>query len=339
MKPWLSLLLGCFLSKAIAVPIQAQITPDGTTNTVISPTNNGTIIEAGDRLDNNLFHSFDEFSVPNGSEVLFNNPQEIVNIFSRVTGGKISDIDGLIGANGGANLFLINPAGIVFGEGAALNLGGSFVASTADSIVFSDEVEFSATDTTDPPLLTINQPLGLNFGNSAGDIEVNGSSLQVDDGETLALLGGNTSITEAEIIAPGGRVEIGSLGDNSLVRLTAVNPDWLFDYQNVNNFQNLRLSDNTEIAVNGDGNGSIALNANNIELLSGSSLQAGIDTGFSLDASAREIALNAQDTILIDNSAIINEVQEEAVGNGGDIRLTGRSYPPIVGEGEIQVIF
>lgn len=168
MKLWYSLLLGSFLSSAIIVPVQAQITVDGTTNTKVISTDNGIRIDDGNKFGANLFHSFDQFSVLNGTEAFFNNANDIVNIFSRVTGGNISNIDGLIRANGTANLFLLNPAGIIFGENASLDIGGSFLGSTSNSIVFSDGVEFLATDADadEPPLLTINMPIGLNLGNN-----------------------------------------------------------------------------------------------------------------------------------------------------------------------------
>ena len=170
MTTWYSLLVGLFLSSSLALPVKAQIAVDGTTNTNLTPIENGIRIDDGDRAGNNLFHSFEQFSVLNGSEAFFNNANDIVNIFSRVTGGNISNIDGLLRANGTANLFLLNPAGIIFGENAQLDIGGSFLSSTADSIVFSDGVEFLATDADEPPLLTINMPIGLNLGNNPGDI-------------------------------------------------------------------------------------------------------------------------------------------------------------------------
>ena len=213
MKLWRSLLLGICLCSASAPRVWSQISPDGTTNTTVDSTDSGIIIDSGDRSGDNLFHSFEQFSVPNGGEAFFNNQGDIANIFSRVTGGDISQIEGLIRANGDANLFLINPAGIVFGEGAALDIGGSFTASTAESVVFTDDVEFSATDGENPPLLTVNMPIGLNYGSEPGDIAVNGSSLTVANGETLALLGGDVTITEGEITAPGANIELGGLSE------------------------------------------------------------------------------------------------------------------------------
>ena len=104
----------------------AQISSDGTLSTDVSTNDDiNFLIQNGDRTGDNLFHSFSEFSIPNLGEAYFNNPTDIVNIFSRVTGGNISEIQGLIRANGTANLFLINPAGIVFGENAALDISNN----------------------------------------------------------------------------------------------------------------------------------------------------------------------------------------------------------------------
>ena len=112
-----SLIFVCSLFASM--PVLAEVTADGTTSTTVtSPDGDNFTIDDGDRAGGNLFHSFQDFSVPTNGSAFFNNADAIENIFSRVTGGNISSIDGLIRANGSANLFLINPAGIIFGRNA-----------------------------------------------------------------------------------------------------------------------------------------------------------------------------------------------------------------------------
>jgi filamentous hemagglutinin family protein len=158
-----------------------QVVPDGSINTIVNSINGRDfVITGGGKTGGNLFHSFSEFSVQTGGSVAFNNAMDVQNIFTRVTGSNVSSIDGVIRADGRANLFLLNPNGILFGPNAALNIGGSFLGTTASRIKFADASEFNALNT--PPLLTMTVPVGLQMGQNSGAIQVTGT------GHKLALV-------------------------------------------------------------------------------------------------------------------------------------------------------
>ena len=178
------------LSVLCVRPIAAQIVPDNTLSVGDRSQVSGNAnvqIDGGARRGGNLFHSFSQFSIPTGGSAYFNNAATVQNIFSRVTGGSVSNIDGLIRADGTANLFLLNPNGILFGPNASLNLGGSFFASTGDRFQFADGSEFSAVNPQAPPLLTVNVTLGLQVGRNAPNATIsNQGNLAVAQDLTLA---------------------------------------------------------------------------------------------------------------------------------------------------------
>ncbi len=144
----------------------AQIVPDnslGNEKSVVTPTQKNNIdrIDGGAIRGSNLFHSFQDFNVQNQQQVYFANPFGIENILGRVTGNKTSNILGTLGVLGSANLYLVNPNGIIFGESARLDISGSFFATTSKSILLENGYEFSTQNPQSPPLLAIKQPLGL----------------------------------------------------------------------------------------------------------------------------------------------------------------------------------
>ncbi len=325
---------GCllFCSLMASMPTAAQVTSDGTTlTTVTSPDEKNFTIEGGDRPKGgaNLFHSFRDFSVPTGGSAFFNNPVEIENIFSRVTGGKISSIDGLIRASGRANLFLINPAGIIWGQNARLALGGSFLSSTADSLLFP-EGEFSAVDLDNPPLITINAPIGLGIRDEPGDIAITGDNanqtlalLEVNPGQNLTLVGGDINFDTGRIFAPGGSVELGGLSAAGVVGINKENGSLSFP----DGIEQADISlTNSDILVAADGGGFIKLNARNLDLTGGSLFSAGIGENMgSVNAQAGDITIKATDTVSLDGSQISNNVESLGEGQGGNIDLTANS--------------
>ena len=310
-----------------ASPLLAQVTTDGTVNTQVNQNGNVAEITGGETRGSNLFHSFQEFSIPTNNEAFFNNADSIANIFSRVTGGNISNLDGLIRANN-TNLFLINPAGILFGENARLDIGGSFYGSTADSILFEDG-EFSAVDNLQQPILTINAPIGLSFRDNPGDI-VNSSAsngLQVQPRETIALLGGNVTFDGGIIFASSVNVEIGGLTETGTINFSE--SGGLAFPDNVARGDVLFTNDSS-LAVSGEG-GAISINARNFELNTDSGILSGIDTNTSSpNAQAGNVIINATENAVIDglnsdNTSINNSAFGESIGNAGKVEITAKN--------------
>ncbi len=310
----------------------AQVTSDGTLNTQVNQDGNVAEITGGESRGSNLFHSFREFSVRTGNEAFFNNADSISNIFSRVTGGKVSSIDGLIRANS-ASLFLINPKGIIFGKNAKLDLGGSFYGSSGSSILFEDG-EFSAVDNLDQPILTINAPIGLGFRDNPGDIvnrsvgeNPNGETnvtdgpvgLQVPNGETLAIVGGNVLLDDGNLTAKGGQIEIGSVLGAGEVGISETDTGFVFDYDSINSFGDITLENTAVVDVTASGGGSIDVNGNNLTI-SNSSLNSGIASDSnSSEAQAGNITINATEAVKLNNSGDINNEVNFGIGNAGDI--------------------
>ena len=221
----------------LANQAHAQITPDTTLpqgeRSLVdlgSGEVNGKIVDlikGGAIRDINLFHSFLEFNVGDGQSVYFANPAGIQNILSRVTGGNPSNILGTLGVNGGANLFLINPKGIFFGDKAKLDVSGSFVGTTADGIGFGNRGVFSASNPEPPsPLLTVN-PNVFFFNQIPGKItsQAKLEKLAVDN---LLLLGGDIEVSKKEnskvdskiSTNQGGNILLAGLGAPGEVELT-----------------------------------------------------------------------------------------------------------------------
>ncbi|BAY37048.1 filamentous hemagglutinin family outer membrane protein [Nostoc sp. NIES-2111] len=326
---------------------KADVIPDGTLNTTVTQNGSNFTITDGTRVGNNLFHSFSQFSVSSNGSAVFNNTTDIQNIFSRVTGGNISSIDGLIQANGSANLFLLNPAGILFRANAKLDIGGSFVGSTANSIKFVDGAEFGVTPTSGVPLLTLAVPIGLQFGTNPKPIQVEGTGhnlkllnpanpgnspinpqshvtgiqLEVKPGKTLALIGGDISLVGGTLKATDGRIELGSVGAG-IVSFEGGK----FNYDNVQSFRDIRFSQKALADASGFGGGAIQMQGARVSLIDGSvaliqNLGSQSSGGINIRASELFEAIGVDA-----NSLIPSDLRNEtlATGNNEEIAVTTR---------------
>ncbi|MCS6791358.1 MAG: S-layer family protein [Oscillatoriaceae bacterium SKW80] len=336
--------------------MRAQIIPDTTlpVNSQVNLENNQNIITGGTRNGVNLFHSFKEFSLASGNSAYFNNAPDIQNIITRVTGKQISIIDGLIKANGQANLFLINPNGIIFGANASLNIGGSFIASTANSIKFADGNIYSATNPSYPPLLTINSPIGLQFNSNPGKIVVqgNGNNLTIDPNNfypeitdlyllnerpvglevtpenTLALIGGEILLNGGNLTAPNGRIILSSIGANGEISLIPAQAGWQLLDKKGENFSNIRLTNAASLSTAGEGGGNIQILGRQLTLEKGSAILSatlGEKSGGNIDIRTTDkIELSGANPREL-YSLIVTESYPGSKGSAGDINIETKS--------------
>jgi filamentous hemagglutinin family protein len=345
-KYWsLKLLSLLEIASVIAIPeysTYAQVTPDTTLGAEPSIVNSSTIdgslrqqIEGGAIRGINLFHSFRDFNITEGQSLYFQNPIGIRNIISRVTGGNLSNIEGILGVSGGtANLFLLNPNGIIFGANARLDVRGSFVATTATAIQFGTQGFFSisSSDAPDsPPLLTVN-PSALLFNQlarssivnrSTAPLETGGQGLQVPDGKSLLLLGGDLNLAGGGVNAAGGRVELGAIAGIGAVNLSLDDDNLRLSFPPTLDRANISLTDGATVSTSGEGGGSIQIWGRRVFMNSGVRVAAfteGAKPGGSL-------TVNASESLEVIGTAPFGNLSTLASGDGkaGDLIILTRN--------------
>jgi len=192
---------------------RAEISTDGSLGAAASLTGPDYAItsDLGTQVGSNLFHSFQVFNIDTGESATFSGPDSVANILGRVTGGSVSSIDGAINSTiPGANLYLVNPSGVVFGENASLNVGGSFHVSTADYLTLTDGGRFDVS-TPGNSVLTTAPPAAFGFLDAPAGLDFQDSFLEVPAGAALTVTGGDMSMADSILYAPEGSIGIASV--------------------------------------------------------------------------------------------------------------------------------
>ena len=281
-----------------AQTVTTNITSSGL-NTNVTANGNIQNITGGTRAGSNLFHSFGQFSVGAGDVANFQNTAVgggfplTSNILARVTGGQPSQIYGTLRTTdyGNANLFLLNPRGVVFGPTASLDIGattvlggvrgaGSFYASTADYLRLSDGVTsgYFYANPVHTDVLTTDPVVAFGFltlepGTTRGSIAGQGSNLSVGDGQTIGFIGGNIMIgvdsvsgTPAALSAPNGQIQLASAASPGEFLLAGLQSAPNVNLDSFTSHSSVQLASGSLVDVTGTGKVSIRGGAFTLEV-------------------------------------------------------------------------
>lgn len=315
----------------------------GTAGTLTGP-NYSISSNLGQIRGSTLFHSFSQFDLSQGDIATFNGPASITNILSRITGGSPSSIDGTISTSiNGANIYLLNPAGIIFGPNASLNVTGSFHATTADYLKLGTSGRFES-NVIGATNLTSDPPGAFGFlKSSPASISVNGSLLTVPEGKSISLVSGGITVASGNLWAYGGTVNLISVASAGEVLYDGINmapqgfsalgPILITDNRSSSqqpvyslpdlpiDMQGLRTAN---IDASGPGGGTIVIRGDSLILRGGTIYN---DTYGNVAPKSIDIAING--LVTIDNSSVTsNAMTGTASGaaitlSGGTLNITG----------------
>jgi filamentous hemagglutinin family protein len=318
--------------------VTSAITADGTLGTTVTRSGTTYTITGGVRPGNgpNLFHSFNRFSVGTGDTALFTTVGSpggqagIVNILSRVTGGQRSEIDGLLAATiAGANWYLLNPSGVLFGPNAAFNVSGSFHVSTADFLRFTDGARLSA-HLGQASVLTLAPPTAFGFlGNPPAPITLQGTRAAVTTDKALSLVGGDITLTGGVLQAASGRIQLASVASPGEVTFAPLEAAPDLRVEGFASLGRITLSQGMNVTASSSaGAGTVLIRGGRL-LVDNAALNAntmGAGAGDPLGIDVRV----AEDVVLTHGGQLI--AQSIGAGRAGDVRVTAGGSIAIVGQ-------
>jgi filamentous hemagglutinin family protein len=341
-----------FLLPDTVVQGATSITPTtgaGNLGTAITPSQNVYGITGGESVGSNLFHSFGQFSVGTGDIAQFQTttlvPDTMVsNILGRVTGGSPSNIFGTVDSIAyypNANLFLMNPNGILFGPGAQINVGGMAHFTTSDYLRLSNGVRFEALPSAQDALLSTASVAAFGFlGSNPAAITVQGSKLTLANGTGLSLVGGNrgfiytdpdtgatasvsdgVTITEANLSAPSGQINLASVASPGEILYLGLQPAPNINGQSFTNMGNIKLSQGTILDVSSDASGTVRIRSGQLEIID-STLSADTDN---LNGAPTAINLNINGNISITDTRGLPVITARTSGDGNSGLIDMRS--------------
>jgi len=284
---------------------------------------------------NNLFQSFSQFDLKAGDVATFTGPANIQNILSRVTGGGPSSIDGTIRSGiQGANFYLINPKGIIFGPNASVDVSGSFAASTANYLKLADGARFVASLDADDSSLSTAPVSAFGFlGGNPGSIAVQNSTIKVPDGKAISLMGGDISVDGGTVQSPQGKINLASVQSAGEVpadlgTLNGAQVSTAFPKQGQINLQNA-----AQVDASGEGGGRIVIRGGRLTATQ-SSIHA--NTTGATDGQGIDVAI--QNDLNLVNGGQITSISPTGQGASGSINVSAGSIT-LNGQGAVDQNF
>ncbi len=292
--------------------VHAEVVTDGSVGSRLSVQGPEFVIpqSLGSTVGTNLFHSFQSFNISNTQSATFTGANSISNVISRVTGRQLSTIDGVLRSDiGQANFYFINPAGIVFGPDASINVPAAFHASTAANLQFSDGAVFSAVN---PGASTLSMVSPSAFGfvaNRSAEIRIEQSDLSFSPGTNTSLIGSDIVIESGILTNMGGEIGLTATGHSA--NSVPLNSSAAMDSPG-----KIQVSD-SRIDVSGSSSGLIVVNGGKIDLTA-STLSA-IYLGNQPVGNSAGIEINAK-SLVLDNTLLTNITGGS--GDAGDIDIS-----------------
>jgi filamentous hemagglutinin family protein len=293
----------------------------------LTPANGNFTINSGlgRTVGSNLFQSFEQFNIDTGQTATFSGPGSISNIIAGVTGPSASNINGTLSSTiAGANVYLINPNGVVFGPNARLNVTGSFAASTADKVQLKGKGVFNVRQPA-ASKLTSAPPAAFGFlGQAPKAIAVKGSQLSVPAGKAVSLVGGGLRVTQgANVSAPAGRINAVSVASAGEVAINPALPAGPVNTGTIADFGNMEISDanldtsdgGTAVDAAGRGGGSIYVRAGRLTMDQGQILSK-VEGA----ANGRGIDVDVTGAMSLTNLSVI-DAGTAAAGRGGNVLI------------------
>lgn len=301
----------------------------------------------------NLFHSFGQFSLSAGESATFTGASSIHNIIGRVTGGSPSVFNGLLRSQiSGANLFLLNPSGVVFGPNAQVDVSGALHVSTADYLRLADGAVFAARLNL-PSILSVAAPEAFGFlGPTPAPITVLGSTLHMPEGATLSLIGGDITVQPLlspapQLKVPGGRLHLASVASAGEVVLSPSDPSQRFQVETFSKLGTIQLDGGSVLDVSGARGGTVVIRGGRLVIDQAAIMS---ETHGDQDGARTGIDLATTQDILVTNGAFV-VTSALGAGRGGDMAiqtgsldvrngagLTTRAFPQSTGDGGTMTI-